>query len=203
MFRKIHFYGIRPSFRRFLADSLLIILSVLFALFINEWRDSIKDKKRTEIVLGNIKMELQTNKEITERLIAYHQKVVDNMKAVSPDSLPNTFFKGKQFYLYDVAPDGVLQELHKDIAWEAAKQENITAKIDFATSKVVFEAYRQQELVYTTIFKLINLMNEREIQRIELVEESYIVMVKLFTELKSQEETLLFRYNNALEKLSS
>jgi len=188
--------------KKLLTDSALIIFSVLFALFINECRNGTVERTKTKKMLANIEVEVLNNQEILKELRTYHIDVLDNIKkAYEQDSVENVFFPGNVFILHKVADDGIIQETLTDIAWEIGKQNNISSRIDFDKSLLLYEAYEQQRVVNETIDRIINLISNREIMRKELLDESIIVLARLFNELTGQEGVLLKDYENALKIL--
>lgn len=188
---------------KFLFDALLIVISVLFALFINEWRSNINKNNETEVILNNIELELKNNLESAKRLRKYHKKIRDNIyKAYESDSLESTFFDEQVFSIYKVAPNGLLQEDFGNIAWEVARQENISSRIDFKTSRLLFKAYDQQESVLSTLSELLSLFDERETQRIEHLEESVTIFGRHLMEAVGQEQNMIIYYERALKQLS-
>lgn len=198
-YKKLNF----SDFRAFFKESMLIVFSVLFALFINKCQNDAKESERTETVLSNIKKEIERNRESTQKLITYHTSVLEKLDAVHKDSLLGIFFRGNRFIIYDnkIAPSGVSQEVFKDIAWKAAEQEDIPSRISFEKSQLLFEVYHQQQNVYGTISKLTAVLTDRETHRKDLIEETVAIMYLLFEKMKSQEEQLLFQYEKCLTEI--
>ncbi len=189
-------------FKKIAIDSLMIIFSVLFALFINKWSDSNKERKVTEDMLQSIKLELEENKDIAESLMKYHKSVYDTIGYIfEKDSLESYFFPYDYFHLFKAAPDGVSQQTLKWIAWDVAKQNGISSRISFNKSKTLFEVYAQIETVETTTDRIIDILSTREIQRKELLKESVIVLVSEFNELYQQEKTLMKKCERAVKEL--
>ena len=191
------------EFRKFFSESILIIFSVLFALFINKCQSDSQEASRTDTILLNIRKEMEQNQIATKNLIDYHGSVLTKLKKAPSDSLEHIFFRGNRFLIYDnnIAPLGVTQEVFKDIAWQAAKQENISSRISFERAQPLFEVYHQQENVSTTIYKLLDILESRETYRKELIVETIALMQTLFEEMKAQEEQLLAKYKIALKQI--
>lgn len=188
--------------KKLVVDSTLIIFSVLFALFINECRSSAVERGKTEKMLKNIKIEIQNNHTILKDLKEYHSNVFKNIQtAYEQDSLESTFFPGNFFIINKVADNGIIQQTLTDIAWEIGKQNNISSRIEFESSLVLYEAYDQQKVVNETIDLLVSHLSTREILRKELLGESVFMIGREFNELIGQEGVLLRDYENALEIL--
>jgi len=187
---------------KILSESLVIILSVLFALFINEWRNNYNENKRTQVILENIRQEMLENQALTKNLYAYHSLVKSNiLNTLDGDSLETVFFPGPTFELSSVAPRGIIQKDYKDIAWEVAKAEKISSRISFEDSSKLFEVYAQQQTVRETITRIIMLISDRQIHRKALLRESIILLNSELNELVGQEEYFLAKFEKALESL--
>ena len=90
----------KKSIQKILLDSALIIFSVLFALLINEWRNNLTEKKRTRIVIENLKKEIKRNQTITKDFLEYHSSVYDTMKTIYLNgAIETTFWKDSSFYI--------------------------------------------------------------------------------------------------------
>ena len=114
--------------RRLFSESLTIVLSVLFALFINEWRTNYNENKRTQIILENIKQEMQENQALTKQLLTYHSLVKRNIEnTLDQDSLEACFFSDGDFNFSKAAPEGIIQKDYKNIAWEVPKKKTYPA----------------------------------------------------------------------------
>lgn len=188
--------------KKILTDSALIIFSVLFALFINECKSNVSEKKETQKLLANIEVEISNNQAILKGLRTYHKEVLENIHDVyKKDSLEATFFPGNFFLFNKVASNGVIQQSLTNIAWEIGKQNNISSRIDFDKSLLLFEAYEQQRVVNETIDLIVNNLSSREILRKDLLEESVFLIGGQFNELTGQEGVLLQDYENALNAL--
>jgi hypothetical protein len=191
------------SFRkRLIADAFIIILSVLLALFLNEWRSNIKENKKTKKALEYVKLEIKDNYEIAKKVKIYHQKVLQNIREIQEFEKPqdSLFSQGK--FLYNIlAPNGVIQDDFSDIAWDVAKQENISARIEFLESKLLFAIYEQQATVNETIDRIVIFLGNRLIHRKELLLESLVVLEDEFNELVGQEKNLIQLYEIANKEL--
>lgn len=89
----------------------------------------------------------------------------------------------------------------KQIAWEVAKQDRITNRIDLSLSTAFSEVYHQQERVKETLNRLIDISGSREVQRKELLTESIIVFGIEVNELVTQEVSLLSAFQQVLNLL--
>ena len=192
------------SWKKFILEALLIILSVLFALFINEWKSDQNKQTETSKMMDNIITEVSHNRLLIKSLIGYHESVLNKIQETAlNDSLETTFFKNGYFEINSVAEKGVIQTDFQSIAWNIAKEEKITNRISFEESQILFSTYEQQSRVMKTIERIIDILSSREIHRKELIEESVIVLALEWNEMISQERELSFEYDQTLKKLQS
>ena len=192
------------SWKKIALEALMIVLSVLLALFINEWKRNKNELRNTNIMMDNIKAEIKNNKNLVEDLIPYHKSVLEKTQAAAlKDSLSSTFLRNGYFEISSVAPKGVKQGEFQNIAWSIAKEERISNRISFDESQVIFSAYEQQSRVLRTIDRIIDILGSREIHREELIEESVIILALEWNEMIAQEEELMYRYSEAMKKLKS
>jgi len=188
--------------RKLFSESLTIILSVLFALFINEWRNSYNENKRTQVILENIKQEMQENQALTKQLFDYHSTVRHTIKnALDQDSLEASFFSDGVFDLSKAAPNGIIQKHYKNIAWEVAKEARITNRINFKLSTSLFDVYTQQQIVHTTIYRIGSFFSDRRIHQKALLHENMVALNAEFNLLVGQQQYLLDKFEIAIKQL--
>lgn len=188
---------------KLLAESGLIVFSVLLALIISEWRNSYNEKVQTEKILVNIKEEIAENQKFLETLIPYHEKVSESLsQIIQNDSLESKLLTDNGIEIWEFAPNGIMQGTFNDIVWTVAKTDQISNRVSLDKSRVLYEVYEQQQIVNSTIGRILDLMYSREIHRTNLLHENIILINLLFKELTSQEKSLNFRYENALQFLN-
>lgn len=192
------------GWKKVILEALMIVLSVLLALFINEWKRNSNERQNTDIMLQNINVELSNNKKFLEQLLPYHGSVLEKMQvAALKDSLIPSFLSNGYFDISNLAPKGIKQGEFQNIAWSIAKEERISNRISFDDSELLFAAYEQQARVLKTMDRIINILGSREIHRKELIEESVIILALEWNEMIAQEQELLNRYNQAIAQLNT
>jgi hypothetical protein len=187
---------------KLLSESGLIVFSVLLALIISEWRNNYNEKVQTEKILVNIKEEISENQKFLDNLIPYHQKVSESInRIIKSDSLESKLFTDDGIAIAEFAPNGIMQGTFNDIVWTVAKTDQISNRVSLDKSRVLYEVYEQQQIVNSTIRRLLDLFYSREIHRKNLLNENATLINLLFNELTSQEKDLNYRYKNALQFL--
>lgn len=68
-----------PLFR-ILLESALIVLSILLALGVNEWRENRRDAERRASALADLRAEIAASREAVERTLPYHREILVNLR---------------------------------------------------------------------------------------------------------------------------
>jgi hypothetical protein len=123
------------TWKEYVEESVLIVFSVVLALFLTELLQKLHENYQTREVLRELRDELANNKEAEEIQLNYHLQVLKNIDAVLADpAMAQKFFDNGELNLKVIAPEGVLCRDLNDVVWEVAKQNNIFAKLDLSTS---------------------------------------------------------------------
>lgn len=121
---------------RLLAESVLIVLSVLLALAVNEWRDERERAARAEMALASIEAELRENAEAVERARTRHRVKMDTLSAYAASGrLPPP-----EVYLYGMFSPGALHST----AWESAREAGVTSDIPYDLVLTLSRVYDAQ-----------------------------------------------------------
>ncbi|SHJ62438.1 hypothetical protein SAMN04488007_0914 [Maribacter aquivivus] len=191
------------KFIKLITESALIIFSVLLALIISEWKNNYNEKVQTEKMMANLKQEIIDNQNFISSLLPYHEKVHEKLNnIIKTDSLEEKLFVDDSYFLWEVAPNGIIQGTLNDIVWSIAKTDKITNRISLKKSRILYEVYEQQAIIDFTISKIIDLITSREINSKVLLKENTILLNSLFREVSTQEKQLDYYYKNAIEILN-
>jgi len=186
-----------------LFQALLIVFSVFLAFFITEWRNTINDKKELNYVLTALEQEIQINKEILEKLIPYHDTVRNNFAiAFQNDSILKLMKIGPQIDYGVLMQNGILQNIAMSSAWETAKNSNKLTSINHTKLQALTKVYLQQDLTFSPVWEILDLLHSREALDSTKIEENLIMFRKQFSDLRGREIRLLQYYNEALKVLS-
>ena len=200
----------RPPTKRFgkskeeyLADALLIMFSVMLALILNEVRNNWMERKQTREMLRNVRTELINNKQLLEDQFDYHLLVLHNIdSALLHVSYQRQIISDGELHLEKMAPEGVMLEDFDWTAWETAKSNNISSKVDQATMSLLNNISRQHLRIEKIEDEIAKVLLSRESRRPENIRES-LILVKDNYRGWSVDRTpgLLRTYDEAIEKL--
>lgn len=193
------------TLKKYIAEGLLIVFSVLFALLINKLFEDYKTNKQKTIALRSIQKELHRNAAILENWKAQHIAIRNRITGVingKNDSLKTELVK------YDFLNIGVLTNdkslidaILTDTAWESAKSTGIISEFDFETTQKLTQVYDMQEvLADRTIAKILDYYFDVNAHNMENIHRILIQFQLRFWELTGQEELMTTLYKEAINE---
>ncbi|WP_026376728.1 hypothetical protein [Aestuariibacter salexigens] len=194
----------KETFVRLLFESGLIIFSVMLALFLDEYRVTLKQEAATQKALSNIKQEMQTNLTVLRKWYDYHSQVAVNIDQVlQSDDIPKEdFIKDDEVHYFSVMPQGVVQDLIDDSAWNAFKSTESYANLEFEVMLVLSRVYNlQQSGVKNTLQLILSHFSGNDFLDQEKLKNNLILLRRSFREIASQEAYLISEYDYALKHL--
>ena len=192
--------------KKYLAEGLLIVFSVLFALFINKLSDDYKTRKQKVIALQSIKSELYRNAAIVADWRKKHAKVLGRLDSIlqgKNDSL-KAKLQGTDFLDFGMLTNeqSLIDATLTDTAWEAAKSTEIISEFDFESVQNITQAYKVQNiLMEKTVTGMVGLFFDPVILDNQNLEMTLIQFNLRFGELVGQERTLEQLYEDAIQSI--
>ncbi|EDP69588.1 hypothetical protein FBALC1_05368 [Flavobacteriales bacterium ALC-1] len=194
------------NIKKYIAEGILIVFSVLFALFINKLFDDYKTNVKKTIAIESIQKELYKNSEIIANWKEKHIKIRNRITQIvegKNDSLKTELLK------YDFLNLGVLtnnQSLIDDIltntAWESAKTTGIISEFNFETTQKLTHVYSMQEvLTERTITKILDYYFDTDAHNMEDIDQILVQFQLRFWELTGQEELMVNLYKEAFDEV--
>ena len=183
-------------------EALLIIFSVILALVLNEYRNNLQVEKDLDIILSNVKTEIQSNNSTIEDLVVYHKKSIAEIdQMLASDSAIDASTSDYGFDLFKVMPQGVFPTSLNNSAWEVAKSSETISQIDIDQAQFLSQVYAQQELTLIPVSKIYDFATDRESFDSENAKENLVILSIHLKELYGRENGLLRLYEDALEIL--
>lgn len=159
---KIHVFTER-NWKEYLGESLLIIFSVLLALFATEYINNQHEKENTKTILTSIVIELKHNKISILEMQEYNLKVLANIDTLLTNkNSQSSLVSNDEFHLKMIAPQGVLYRYLDNEAWTIAKNNNIMAKIDVQSASVLSKVYEDQDRIGKVEGEVAKIILDRE-----------------------------------------
>ena len=120
-----------------------VVLGILLALMINNWNESIKEKKALSIAKTQIIQELVNNHYECIKIIDIQQKR-NNFFTVYTDSIEK--YSGLSYSLAQLPFQGVNIPTISRTAWDATNYSGIISKIDFEELQMLTSLYQMQSI---------------------------------------------------------
>jgi hypothetical protein len=138
----------KRTWREYIEESLLIVFSVVLALFLTELFQKLHENNQLRQVVHELREELITNKKAEEIQLHYHLQVLKNIDAALADpAIAHQFINNGALNLKVIAPEGILCRDLNDVAWQVAKQNNIFAKLDLSAVSLLSTIYDNQQRI--------------------------------------------------------
>jgi hypothetical protein len=188
--------NVRSWLPRALLESLLVVLSVLLALALDEWRDQRARRARTEAALQSIAEEFRQNHQLVTGALANHRAMYDSLRQyVGRNELPpeRVYLGG----LFRPAP------VHST-AWESAKETGATSEMPYALVLMLSRVYDRQAR-YRALGDALgqDLMSEIRREGVEnVLRDRPKNFMSLQQDFANRESALLQAYDDALASLS-
>jgi len=190
----------KQNILKLIFESILIIFSVLLALFLNEYRGQLKENQQKELVIKIVKIELKSNLEILNEWRPYHEKVLNNLnEALNSNSTNSTLFTEKGVFTWSLMPNGVVQRVIDNGSWQTLKSSSISSTIEFNTMFTLSQLYKQPaQGVESTLNRVLKIISARESLEQKNQRSTIILLRNTFNEMVSQEIFLIKKYEQAL-----
>ena len=139
------------NLKKYLGEGVLIVFSVLFALFINKTSEEAKTKRDRNNAIEQIKTEFSDNKKILGIWMANHNAVLENLNNLieqKNDSI-QILAKNKGFLPIQIILDNknLVDQPLSNSAWSSAQSIGIISEFDFKTLQHISETYKLQQLI--------------------------------------------------------
>jgi hypothetical protein len=194
------------SLKKYFFEGILIVFSVLFALFIDNYAQRLKVEKQKNLAIERIKLELSQNQKIAKGWLVHHGKILErikNLMKLPKDSLKKEFSKDN-YLTFALLSGGkpVTNELLSSTAWETAKSTAIIEEFDFQMIESLTRAYEHQNfLTDKTLNGIVNTYFERDSHELKNIDSTLKQFLIRFNELTAQERFLLKIYEKTSQKL--
>lgn len=194
------------NFKKHLVEGLMIVFSVLFALFINKAYADYQTTKRKKIALESIRKELAQNEWTVKRWHQQHSQIQERIKTIlnqENDSLLQAMKQYKFFNLGILTNDqSLIDGFITNTAWESVKASGIISEFDFMTIQELTRVYSMQEVIMDrTLAQILDYFFDTSAHDMDNLEKNLIQFQLRFIELVGQETLLLELYAAAKNQL--
>ncbi|MBO6796183.1 hypothetical protein [Maricaulis sp.] len=188
-------------------EALLIVFAVVLGFLVNEWRADRAAETRANLALTRIVGEMRDNLEALETAAEYHAQIVENLTAIEAEVQSGELPSSANLFetVMPAMPMGISPPILSDVAWEYAGQTGALDQLDFEIMSEVARLYSVQELGTETTWKMIIdafFFNEESFE-IREISAKLSFMRLSFTELVSQERSLIFTYRSVIAQVEA
>lgn len=196
---------------KYFYEGLLIVFSVLFALFINKLYEDHKLEKDKKTALLAIESEIQRNQKVLSGWLDSHDLIKTRLQAMvmetgdgmaQKDSLRVLMHQYDFFNLNFLTDKNLVADMPQNTAWETAKNTGITSEFSFGEMELFTNVYGlQQTMVDQTLHRLLNIYFSREAHEPKNFDDTILQFLLCFHELTGQERLMSELYDKALNQM--
>ena len=192
------------TWKEYLGECLLIVFSVILALGLTEYFNSLHEKKLDNEILHQLKEELIESKKAAAEQYVYHLyvfKLIDSAK--QNPAFAKKFLDSGEVHINVIFPHGVLLNNVNEVAWQQAKQNDVFSKIDFQTYSLLTDIYNNQERFLNLEPDLAKILISYESRKPENLQITLtLVHDAVYGWIVERTPSLLKNYQRAIDKLS-
>ena len=181
------------SNNRIVFEFLSVSFAVFLALAANQCRDNYNNNQQASKSLNNIRIELSENKEIIEKLVPEHKKLLAFIDSVIP------VFNVESEADDDTASVDISFQILSSTSWQTAKITQIITNMDLDLVSNISKCYQFQayyeELIKNYIHKNLFSLND------DITLETLKNIQKFLNSVIPMEENLLTYYDTMINKL--
>ncbi|MEL6557394.1 MAG: hypothetical protein AAFQ94_04370 [Bacteroidota bacterium] len=190
----------KSSFRDYFFQAILIVFSVLLALFLNEYWSGIKSDRELEGVVQNVLKEVRLNNRKLRETILYHEELLGRIDSVLADEIYIAGMTGEGgLQLHLIADKGLMQNLFGDAAWRAALLNGNLSRLKNEKLQAMAKTYDQQELTFLPVNDVMSIVSSREYLMADRGKENLLLIKGQLNELFGREKRLAIFYKELLE----
>lgn len=192
--------------KKYLAEGLLIVFSVLFALFINKTFEDYQTGRRKAVAEQGIVQELRRNLSTLQGWKERHGMILQRITGLLDgrnDSLRTQLQQASYLNLGALtANEALIDAPLTNTAWESAGTSGIISEFDYETIQKLTQVYTLQGyLADGTVKEIIKYYFSSEAHDMAQLDRALIQFQLRFQELTGQEELLVLLYEDALQQL--
>ncbi len=196
---------IKVNFKKYFGEGLLIVFSVLFALFFNKTYEDAKTKKDKKNALKQIKAEVLDNQNTLNEWIIDHDSIILNLNELiesDNESIQIIAKNSKNIQIPIILNNkNLLDKSLSNSAWSSAHSIGIISEFDFKILQNISQVYElQQNIIDVSIDQIA----ERIFMEFTNVEKANAFLIELkirFQNLQGQEYRLRELYKETIQVL--
>ena len=192
----------RENYSRYVLDAILIVFSVLLALFLDSTLEDRREARNINELIGHVADEMQSNLAIVDEWLPYHRSVIDEIdRYLASDELRQSLLTADGIDYARLMERGLIQDFYSSSSWQLVQQSEITSRIDFELTYAISQAYLSQQNVNLTLQRFPDFVLDRATYDPDQLVVSLRILRNLLQELSGQHSVLQHNYREALRTL--
>ena len=190
------------NFSRYTLEAILIVFSVLLALFLDSTLEDRREARNINELIGHVADEMQSNLAIVDEWLPYHRSVIEEIdRYLASGELRQSLLTADGIDYARLMERGLIQDFYSSSSWQLVQQSEITSRIDFELTHAISQAYLSQQNVNLTLQRFPDFVLDRATYDPDQLVVSLRILRNLLQELSGQQSVLQHNYREALRTL--
>ena len=190
------------NFSRYALEAILIVFSVLLALFLDSTLEDRREARNINELIGHVADEMQSNLAIVDEWLPYHRSVIEEIdRYLASGELRQSLLTADGIDYARLMERGLIQDFYSSSSWQLVQQSEITSRIDFELTYAISQAYLSQQNVNLTLQRFPDFVLDRATYDPDQLVVSLRILRNLLQELSGQQSVLQHNYREALRTL--
>lgn len=194
----------RENLARYTLEAILIIFSVLLALFLDSVLEDRKEARIVEELVSHVADEMRSNLAVVDEWLPYHRNVINEIdRYLAAGELRQDLLTTDGIDYGRLMPKGLIQDFYSHSSWQLAQQSEMTSRIEFDVTYAISQAYLSQQNVNRTLQRFSDFVFDRSTHDPDQLVTSLRILRNLLQELSGQQSVLQHNYEEALRAVDS
>lgn len=196
----------KKHFGKHIREGILIIFSVLFALFINKTAENHKTNQKKEIAIESIQKELYRNYWTIKSWNTDHLTIINRLDSLTNGLKPELQYELEHAEFFDLRPllnnSGLINSMLISSAWETSKETGIFSEFDYEILQSITRTYDfQKALTDNTVPKIMDTYFSKSSHRMEEIDLTIKVFYLQMYQLYGHEQVLISLYEESIKMI--
>ena len=194
----------RENLARYTLEAILIIFSVLLALFLDSVLEDRREARIVEELVSHVADEMRSNLAVVDEWLPYHRNVINEIdRYLAAGELRQDLLTTDGIDYGRLMPKGLIQDFYSHSSWQLAQQSEMTSRIEFDVTYAISQAYLSQQNVNRTLQRFSDFVFDRSTHDPDQLVTSLRILRNLLQELSGQQSVLQHNYEEALQAVDS
>lgn len=186
-------------------ESLLIVFSVLLALFLNDAWSARREAQETRELLASLREEIRANREVVGGWLPRHEAMAERIAGFRRDPARRaTLVRDGELRLERLLGESLVETMVRSTAWDTAQATGLVRNFDLPVVSLLSDIYGlQRQGPVQSLDRVAATLFDRDSHREENLDGTLVLLEMQLRELAGQERLLLATYQRVLEELDA